>query len=348
MAKIDLIISDIRQRIRGARYQPGDMIPTQKELAAELGVSVVTIGQALRYLQEEGILASTRGKGTIVKALPNPSGEELSAYGLLITTANIHDPILARPMAALQKACTAHGYELRIHPCGNVKVSRKQLSAWAEGVKAFFVLGATQPEFAQRLKALGKPVIFYGETYREPCPPWAGQVSVSIEVIALMSLQHLINMGHRHILLVRSKGSSYLESLGNAFNHAAGQLGISDALQQFMVSLDTNGEELVDALRGEFAQTTAVVIDGGMRASRIYMTLVRNGISIPDQLSLMAINGVNRDLLITPDLTRIESLDFHLGEQLLRVATEMLENGIVIRERLVPYLIPGKTCRQIG
>ncbi len=62
----------------------------------------------------------------------------------------------------------------------------------------------------------------------------------------------------------------------------------------------------------------------------------------------MAINGVNRDLLITPDLTRIESLDFHLGEQLLRVATEMLENGIVIRERLVPYLIPGKTCRQIG
>lgn len=347
MAKLNLIISDLRRRIITAGFQPGDKIPTQKELARELGVSVVTIGQAMLHLQEEGFVAATRGKGTVLSKRSLPV-ERKRAYGLLITAEDVHDPVLAFPVKALQNACAQHDHQLHILPCGHSRVTRAQLKIWAKDVDACFVVGTAQPDFVQAIRTLGKPVIFHGEFYREPCPPWAGQYTVDVDALAMTSLQFLVNMGHQNILLLRSGGSCYLESLGTCFTSAAKYLKIDKGFRQHNISLKSDGSELLELLRNEYRNVTALIVDGGMRASRILHTLGENGIRVPEDLSLFALNGVEPQWLITPHLSRVEPMSWGLGDKLLEMANAMIEGDIVLRKYAVPNLHWGKTCHPLG
>ncbi|HMR18369.1 MAG TPA: GntR family transcriptional regulator [Sphingobacterium sp.] len=51
-------------------YQPGDIIPTQSEIAQETGTSLITVKRAISELVKEGYLESVQGKGTIVRKPP--------------------------------------------------------------------------------------------------------------------------------------------------------------------------------------------------------------------------------------------------------------------------------------
>lgn len=63
----------IRFRVSKGEYQPGQQIPSENELCQELGVSRITVREALRELVNEKILRRVQGKGTFV-APPQPSG----------------------------------------------------------------------------------------------------------------------------------------------------------------------------------------------------------------------------------------------------------------------------------
>ena len=67
-----LQISEIlRQRINKGVWVRGDTLPTLNELMSEFSVAKVTIRQAVKLLQEDGLLSPQRGRGTIVTADPN-------------------------------------------------------------------------------------------------------------------------------------------------------------------------------------------------------------------------------------------------------------------------------------
>ncbi|MGW2648558.1 winged helix-turn-helix domain-containing protein [Streptomyces sp. NPDC001393] len=51
------IADTLRERIRTGELQPGERLPTQAELAGEFGVERGAVRQALRVLQEDGLLA---------------------------------------------------------------------------------------------------------------------------------------------------------------------------------------------------------------------------------------------------------------------------------------------------
>ncbi|MCH0566084.1 MULTISPECIES: GntR family transcriptional regulator [unclassified Streptomyces] len=70
-------IADIlRERIRVGELKAGDRLPTQAELADEFGVERGTVRQALRALQEDGLLTNiSRGSPPRI-AEPAPAGEQ--------------------------------------------------------------------------------------------------------------------------------------------------------------------------------------------------------------------------------------------------------------------------------
>lgn len=53
------------ERLRG-EFKPGDLLPTQQQLALEFGASLITIKRALHELARRGHLQATRGRGTVV------------------------------------------------------------------------------------------------------------------------------------------------------------------------------------------------------------------------------------------------------------------------------------------
>jgi GntR family transcriptional regulator len=77
----------IKERIRtwiiNEEYEPGNTIPSEKELAALFNVNRLTVRQAVSHLVQEGILESKRGKGTFVterRGLLNGFSLEFSGF----------------------------------------------------------------------------------------------------------------------------------------------------------------------------------------------------------------------------------------------------------------------------
>lgn len=56
----------ISQRIARGEYPPGTQLPSEGELGRELGVSRVTVREALRVLAQENMLVKMQGRGTFV------------------------------------------------------------------------------------------------------------------------------------------------------------------------------------------------------------------------------------------------------------------------------------------
>ncbi len=64
------IREELARRIGSGTVAPGDRLPPEPELAAELGVSRATLREALRSLEEDGFVKRTRGAGTFVTGRP--------------------------------------------------------------------------------------------------------------------------------------------------------------------------------------------------------------------------------------------------------------------------------------
>lgn len=65
-----VVRDDLAARILDGRMAPGSQLPSEPELAAQLGVSRATLREALRSLGDEGLVKRTRGAGTFVSARP--------------------------------------------------------------------------------------------------------------------------------------------------------------------------------------------------------------------------------------------------------------------------------------
>jgi GntR family transcriptional regulator len=56
----------LRDAIESGRFGSGEQLPPEKELSRLFGVSRVTVREALRRLEEDGLISRTPGRGTIV------------------------------------------------------------------------------------------------------------------------------------------------------------------------------------------------------------------------------------------------------------------------------------------
>jgi GntR family transcriptional regulator len=80
------IMEQIRGRIAVGDWKPGQPIPSIRQLAVELQVSVITIKRAYLELEREGVIVTQHGKGSTVAA-----GVDVGA--------RIHDEDLGRHLA---------------------------------------------------------------------------------------------------------------------------------------------------------------------------------------------------------------------------------------------------------
>jgi GntR family transcriptional regulator len=60
------IMEQIRQRIAVGDWHGGEPLPSIRQLATDLGVSVITIKRAYFELEREGVIATQHGKGSVV------------------------------------------------------------------------------------------------------------------------------------------------------------------------------------------------------------------------------------------------------------------------------------------
>jgi len=67
------IVNAVRMMLVSGAFQPGDQLPTVRQLAMDLGVHHNTVAEAYRLLAQEGWLDLKRGRGATVLMRPYPS-----------------------------------------------------------------------------------------------------------------------------------------------------------------------------------------------------------------------------------------------------------------------------------
>lgn len=68
----------IEDAVSGGRVRAGDALPSERDLAAKMDVSRVTVRKAVQHLVREGILVQRHGSGTYVAPQPNRVEQSLS------------------------------------------------------------------------------------------------------------------------------------------------------------------------------------------------------------------------------------------------------------------------------
>ena len=70
------IKEQIKEQILNGKLMPETVLPSIRQLAKEIGVSVITTTRAYRDLEQEGFITTMQGKGSIVLAKDNQLMQE--------------------------------------------------------------------------------------------------------------------------------------------------------------------------------------------------------------------------------------------------------------------------------
>jgi DNA-binding FadR family transcriptional regulator len=76
---VDRVVGEIQRQILEGKLPPGTMLPSERELCEQLGVSRTALREAVRMLVTKGLLETRPGVGTIVKQIgSNQISESIS------------------------------------------------------------------------------------------------------------------------------------------------------------------------------------------------------------------------------------------------------------------------------
>lgn len=80
------LVQQVRQAVRLGVLQPGDQLPTVKEVVGKLAINPNTVLKAYRELDHEGLVEGRRGQGTFVsrRLEPIPPREYMSLQAALL------------------------------------------------------------------------------------------------------------------------------------------------------------------------------------------------------------------------------------------------------------------------
>ncbi|MGE5609256.1 MAG: GntR family transcriptional regulator [Bacillota bacterium] len=100
------IVDGLRAQLVAGVFQPGQQLPTVRQLAADLGVHHNTVAEAYRLLAEEGWLDLARRRGATVRLRPQPQPAPDAQATLLQRLREVTAQAIATGLPAAAAAAT--------------------------------------------------------------------------------------------------------------------------------------------------------------------------------------------------------------------------------------------------
>lgn len=303
-------------QISDGTSQPGDILPSERQLHTLLNLSRPTIRQAINSLIQQGLVQRVPGKGTFVLE-PEKTKTPTGLIGLIVSRPNFHFfyPQLA---AAFDDRVRQSNFGMVMALHGD---RADLLSEVIEGLllsQHIVGLAITPPRFGnamrviQRLRRANVPFVFIG---RQDADVQVDSVSPDNQQIGYQATRHLIDMGHRRITHLGfsdySTGASRLEGYQLALAEAelspdfvevpehisTGIAGIDDEDPSTRIAVPAHQAAL--EMLGRKERPTAVFCFNDMVALGVYKAARELGLRIPNDVSIVAVDNL-------PTLTHFE------------------------------------------
>jgi GntR family transcriptional regulator of arabinose operon len=345
------LYTSLRLALESGRWKPGDRLPSEADLVRQYGTSRITVGRAMRDLQEGGLVERRAGSGTYVKV---PVVRDALSFGLLIPDlgeTEIFEAICrgmtSSPLAREHVLMwgSSHGAQTSkeqwaLQLC-NQYIARRVSGVFFAPLELTSGKDAINQRLAQALDDAGIPVVLLDRTV-VPYPHRGHHDLVGIDNrrAGYVITEHLLRQGYRRLAFV-------------ALPHAASTVdaraaGYHEALFAWNVSMDRSSVHRIDPLEAsevrammECSRAEAIVCANDRTAARLMQTLLRLDYAIPRDVALVGIDDVEFASLLPIPLTTLRQPTHQIGEaamaaMLQRVAQRDLPTrDILLRCELV-------------
>lgn len=293
-------------------FQPGEQMPSTKELSEQMAVSLVTAHRALQELVSAGVLQRSQGKGTFIHDRYPSRKNQISQcrVGLVIhRSSSIADYYHGQIFEGVRRESDKQNVDLILLRFG--EDVRNECNGFL--FLNPFPEEMTELENTQRRQ----PTIVVGargNTTR------LSSVDVDNFDLARQAIEHLSNLGHKRIMFIGGA-----EQLSNSRDRRAGFFA---ACSQFRVDPPTpelvftaeswrlspeERQTIVDALRSP-NRPTAVFAAGYYMALDVYAAAQQAGLRVPSDLSVISVDDPPSAEHLSPPLTTLRQPLVQLGQ----------------------------------
>lgn len=237
MKLYETIYTELKKRITAGEFDNGRLLPTEKTLQEEFGVSRITVKQAYSKLSEEGLIIRIAGKGTVL-AGKNHTNHKSNLIGVVLC--DFDSTFGERLIKSIEENAEKHGYSIIIKRSfdNHKKESRVLNELIALGVDGIIIQNC-HGDFTKNLIELSLrdfPLVSVDRYAKGLLIPSVTSNNFSASVKAT---EQLLKKGHKQILFVSSnpKSTSTLTERAEGFKQAHINLGKSLSADNFIADL---------------------------------------------------------------------------------------------------------------
>jgi GntR family transcriptional regulator, arabinose operon transcriptional repressor len=335
--KYQQIFDTMKSDILSGRYQPGQKLPSEAALLKRFATSRITVGRALRELQQAGLIQRRAGSGTYVGAASAGDGGLL--FGLLIP--NLSDTEIFAPICqGMSEARQARKNALlwgNIMPEPETKdeqtwqLCRQYIAKKVAGVlfaplERTAASNETNHRVISALELAGIPVVLIDRCIL-PYPKRSPHDLISIDHrrAGYMITEHLLELGCRRIAFVAySNSASTVAARISGYREAlsVAQVPVEPAMIQRLCNDDESEiRRLMETLRPE-----AIVGANDRIAGHLMHSLIRLGYRVPQDVRIVGIDDVEYANLLPVPLTTIHQPCREIGMTAMAAILERVAN----------------------
>jgi len=321
----------LKSLIASGAIKAGDKLPSEESLAREWNLNRLTVNKAINHLVEEGILYRNRGQGTFVTPYKLKSTRTLA-----VVLCHIDNPFYSKIVKGIEEKASEEKYHLIL--CNTMGDEERETTYIKqliddEKVDGFLFCprnkNLTSPLF-KTLRDKNIPVVVFPQVGNKKKCHSINYVVTDNRQGAYDAVKYLAGLGHKEIGFVTScnRTDRAVMDRWNGYKKAMAENG-KKVSEDYVI--ETPGieiedawnaaEEKIDAIR----KFTAVFCIGDLLAIGLLKRLLRNGVRIPDDFSIVGFDNI--DMAGYPDiqLTTVEQPTYLLGQKITEILIKTIE-----------------------
>ena len=352
LPKYIVIKNDIKNRIKTGYYEIGDYIPSEKSLAENYSVSLITIKKALEILVNEGLLKKQKGKGTFVCEPPSThKNTSIDYVEFIVAMGSEFDGNLTRILKGCEEYLSTKGKSLIIKYSNNdIDVEAREIENVIErGINGLLIF-SNDPDknirYLLELRKIGTPFVLIDR--------FTKKMSVSFVTSDNMdgvyrATEKLVSIGHTKIALLslnKYKGISSVIDRGSGYLSAMKNLCSPD-IKPCIYIQEENGIELLTNEIQKGGISAVISVCGDLTTDFINACCQKN-IEIPKDVSIISFDEPKVKFQ-NCDISIIEQNFTKMGYEGARILCHSIDNmeygcsknyiptRLILRDSVRPY-----------
>ena len=340
--------NQLRRLIVSGRWQYGERIPTEMQLARHLDISRTTVRIALQRLEVEGMIKRAAGRGTFVVYRRQDDRAANRSIGYL--TCSFHNEIHTNILSSAQTELRSAGYQVIFSNSRDRDDEARILQQLLDDDVAGLMLWANAVPTEETMVILGEyerraiPIVFMDRPIEAIS---ADYVSSDNFGGAYDLVRHLIELGHRHIVPlmpniddlhpVNERLRGYMTALNEHDINAREPWKISPPGRHEFHETDiyslvgSQSKQIIQQVEsftdGDGPMPTALVCTNDILAIIAISALRNMGYGIPADVSVVGFDDISMASHIGAPLTTASQDAYELGKVASQMLLERLGGG---------------------